>query len=176
MNIKEKDLEEIIFEADNETLNRKGFFINEGKKYRQLRIGSYGVADLVIVSRQYHTDFVYDRKQRGFVPAEIPELKIDIVEIKKDKAGIGAFLQAVRYAKGIKQYMLQRNFSNRFSLGIILLAPKIDTDGSLIFLNDLIYSEEKGYISSINMYSVFYGIDGPTFTSEDSYKLTDENF
>ena len=50
MKFLEKDLEEIIFETSNKELNERGLFVY-GKKYRQLRIGNYGVADLVVVDR-----------------------------------------------------------------------------------------------------------------------------
>ena len=50
MKFLEKDLEDIIFEAPREELAKRGLHI-EGKMYRQLRIGNYGIADLVTIQR-----------------------------------------------------------------------------------------------------------------------------
>ena len=41
----------------------------------------------------------------------IPYLNITVFELKKDKVGISAFFQAIRYCKGIKSYL--ENWSDR---------------------------------------------------------------
>ena len=46
MSFLEKDLEDIIFETDNDLLFEHGLFI-DGQKKRQVRIGNYGIADLI---------------------------------------------------------------------------------------------------------------------------------
>lgn len=42
----EKTLEDIIFNTDNELLCEHGLLIS-GKKLRQVKIGNYGIADLI---------------------------------------------------------------------------------------------------------------------------------
>lgn len=78
MQFLEKDLENIIWETNNKKLQEKGLLI-EGKKFRQLRIGNYGICDILTVQREnYYLGFSY--------------LNITIYELKKEKAGILAFL------------------------------------------------------------------------------------
>ena len=97
MDFFEKDLEEIIFNADKEKLRKKGLDVY-GKLYRQLRIGNYGVADLVEVRKSYKEDDYAKNKY-------IPILIITIYELKKDIVGISAFFQSINYLKGIMSYM-----------------------------------------------------------------------
>ena len=53
MKFLEKDLEQIIFESGRDSLRERGLSIS-GKLLRQLRIGNYGIADLVeFVRPQY---------------------------------------------------------------------------------------------------------------------------
>ena len=49
----EKDLEEIIYLSDKDKLSDRGLYLN-GKLKRQLRIGNYGVADLIEYKRPYY--------------------------------------------------------------------------------------------------------------------------
>ena len=84
MKFLEKDLENIIWESDNEKLREKGLEIY-GKKFRQIRIGNYGVADLITVDRRK------DCFDGNF-------LDITVYELKKEKAGISACRTAVRRA------------------------------------------------------------------------------
>ena len=168
MNILEKDLEEIIEKASIKELNSRGLHV-VGKPLRQLRIGDYGIADLVYVRKDY------ELIERGVGYTEVPYLNINICELKKDKAGISAFLQAVRYAKGIKQYLESRGFYN-YKLQITLIAPKIDTNSDYIFLTDLIRSRERTNITQINNYSVTYNFNGIQFKDESGYSLINNKF
>ena len=83
MKFLEKNLEDIIFETDNEKLQERGLDIR-GKKFRQLRLSHYGIADIVTVSRIGQS------------------LQIDIFELKKDVITVDTLLQALRYIEGIK--------------------------------------------------------------------------
>jgi len=149
MNILEKDLEEIIFTTDNEKLRDRGLSIL-GKKYRQLRIGNYGVADIVTVVRE------------GRI------LHITVYELKKDKAGISAFLQCLRYAKGIREYVNYRNFSGFVEIRMVLIGREIDTVSDYIFLDD--------FMENIINYSYSYNFEGISFNYESGYKLTESGF
>lgn len=161
MEFLEKDLEKIIWESDNEKLIEKGLFIS-GKKYRQLKIGNYGIADLVTYKKLYENGFPY--------------LEITVFELKKDKAGISAFLQAIRYCKGISSYLFKRKNILRFKLNIVICGRTIDSDSDYIYITDLFKCDELFLINSVTNYSYDYTIDGIEFTERFDYCLTNEGF
>lgn len=169
MEFLEKDLENIIWESDNEKLLNRGLYGVYGcKLYRQLKIGNYGVADLISASRSN----IYEHEE--------PHLIITVFELKKDKVGISAFLQAIRYCKGIKQYLEKREFYN-FKLNISLIGKDIDMSGDFIYITDLIKNtgstiENFGVIDEINFYIYKYELDGLYFDREYEYSLIDEGF
>ena len=163
MKFLEKDLEEIIWESDNEKLQERGLLIS-GKKLRQLRIGNYGIADLVTLERSYEC---FDN---------LPYLHITVFELKKEKAGISAFLQAVRYCKGLSTYLEKTKPNLNYKLNIVICAKEIDTNSDYIFLTDLIESESYSIINSVLNYSFTYDIDGITFKRESNYDLTNKGF
>ena len=162
MKFLKKDLEEIIWESNNEKLQEKGLWI-EGIKKRQLRIGNYGIADLVTINRISEQSV-------------LPYLDITVFELKKKKAGISAFLQAVRYCKGIKTYLEKRKPNILFRLNIVLCSKVIDTSSDYIFLTDLICSDEFKQINTLSNYSFIYGLDGIKFINEQDYDLTIKGF
>lgn len=164
MKFLEKDLEQIIWEADKEQLEERGLYL-PGKLLRQFKIGNYGIADLINVGKQYNGP-------------NNPYLQIQIIELKQDKLGVSAFLQAIRYARGVQRYLEKRNFTN-YRLSIILIGSDIDKAGSLCFLPDLIGCDtecETNYITSLTYYTYEYKFDGMYFNEESGYKLTDEGF
>lgn len=170
MNFLEKDLEEIIFCSDAEHLEQRGLRLR-GKPKRQLRIGNYGIADIVYFNR------VSDRVN--------PHLEINVVELKKNKIGISALLQAVGYCKGIDRYLQKRNFSSEYYFNIILIGREVDTSGNFVYLTDLInggkYSFSgidlySGSLNKLSFYRYKYSIDGISFNKESDYQLTNEGF
>lgn len=164
MKFLEQDLEQIIWEADKEQLEERGLYL-PGKLLRQFKIGNYGIADLINIEKQYDGP-------------NNPYLNIQIIELKQDKVGISAFLQAIRYAKGIQRYLELRNFTD-YRLSIILIGSGIDKGGSVCFLPDLIgcYTEYKtNYITTLKYYTYEYKFDGVYFNEESGYKLNDEGF
>ena len=169
MEFLEKDLENIIWESDNEKLLDRGLCCVYGcKLYRQLKIGNYGVADLISVGRSN----IYEHEE--------PHLIITVFELKKDKVGISAFLQAIRYCKGIKQYLEKRKFYN-FKLNISLIGKDIDMSGDFIYITDLIKNtcsniESFGVIDEIDFYIYKYELDGLYFDRKYEYSLIDEGF
>jgi hypothetical protein len=182
MEFLEKDLENIIWEASDEQLEKAGLEVR-GKRFRQLKIGQYGIADFVTVERQsIYSEYHYI--QTGKCRPIDNYLLITIYELKKDKIGISAFLQAIRYAKGIQSYLTnQRDFSD-FVFKIVLIGSNVDTSGSVCFLPDLISvcptSDErithKGSIESIAFYTYHISIDGLNFEYHSNYKLINEGF
>jgi len=167
MNFLERDLEEIIENADREALSERGLYVH-GKMYRQLRIGNYGVADLVTFNRVVK-DPVY--------PSDIiTPACITVYELKKDKVGISAFLQAVGYLKGIKRYLDFRGFDYEdIQFRIVLIGSSIDTESTFSYLSDLLPINEYFY-SFLSVYKYSIELEGLTFEEQSSYKLTKEGF
>lgn len=160
MEFLEKDLEQIIFETPNEYLQFAGLELF-GKKKRQLRIGNYGIADIVAFRRffNYYTDFLH----------------ITVCELKKDSINISTFLQAIRYVKGIDQYLKFRKFKHKVRFSIILCGKTINLNSDLIYLADLVDCSDNKLID-INFYTYDYKINGLKFEKHNNYKLIDEGF
>ena len=170
MTFLEKDLEQIIWESDNLKLQEKRLPI-VGKKYRQLRIGNYGILDLMTVEKEYYWD--EDRN------SNLPILKITVYELKKEKVGISAFLQSLRYCKGIKSYLQKYKPNIVFELNVVLIAKEVDLSGDFIFITDLFdveYSNTPEVINSVKFYSFDFDINGITFKNHYGYDLTDKGF
>jgi hypothetical protein len=174
MKFLEKDLEGIINQTSSEKLKQRGLDFN-GKRYRQLRIGNYGIADLVTVEKFYGGQWDGNRpvlvngiKESICDNIKSNELIITIYELKKDKIGISAYLQALKYVKGIQRYLDARKFSKDVQFRIVLIGSKLDTSGSFCFLPE--------FNGDIDFYTYSYGIDGLEFQRSNGYKLSDEGF
>lgn len=161
MRFLEKNLEDIIWESDNEKLREKGFDIS-GVKKRQLKIGNYGIADIVTFKKTY--------RPWGSI------LTVTVYELKKDKAGISAFLQAVRYCKGISSYFKENKPNLNFELNIVLCSKEIDKNSDYIFLSELINSDECYSLNSLSNYSFNYTLDGIEFKEEKGYDIINKGF
>lgn len=152
MDFLEKDLEDIIFNSDRETLDERGLYI-EGKMLRQVRIGSYGIADLI----------TYHRLDGN--------LQITIYELKKALLDEKALLQLFRYKAGIKDYLIRhRNFfEGDLIIKTVLIGREIDCSTDWVYLLD---SLEDFYV-----YEYQYLIDGIEFTeSYRTYFSNNNNF
>lgn len=167
----EKDLEEIIYLSDKENLSDRGLDLT-GKLKRQLRIGNYGIADLVEFKRPYYHPY-YKTMMKG---------EINIIELKNKKIGVSTFFQALNYLKGIRTYLGKKDIENNYNYRITLVGRELDLNSSFCFLgylfdNDLcdspIYSETK---TSINLFTYNYNIDGIEFNSIYNYDLTNKGF
>lgn len=181
MEFLEKDLEQIIWESSNEQLEEAGISISGSKRFRQLKIGNYGIADLVVLDRTNAYDF-----KKHQTSTSLNYITIKVCELKKDAIGIAAFLQAVRYVKGIKRYIEHRGlFSDcNVSYEIVLVGRTIDASGAFIYLPDIVngsfdffvenFHEEKSLY--LSYYTYDYKIDGLKFKSHYNYMLTEEGF
>lgn len=158
MNFLEKELEQIIFEADNNLISKRGLPVN-GKKYRQLRIGNYGVADIVTVQRQY-----IDHLKRH-------ALYISVYELKRERINVSTFLQVLAYAKGVKSYV-EKNHKALLFLNIYCVGKHIDTESSYVYLSEFL-SEEHFCLRN---FTYRYDIDGISFQEQQGFKLTKEGF
>lgn len=163
MTISEKELEDLIFNADPKDLDDRGLSI-VGELRRQVRIGNYGVADMVVYDRG-RAYFDYNKSPYY----QNPQLKI--IELKKDEINISAFMQAIRYAKGIKRYFKYKKYTD-FDLTIMLIGSNIKLDSDFIYLADLINSDEI----RLEIYTYSLHLDGIYFKLHSGYCLTNEGF
>jgi hypothetical protein len=172
MDFLEKNLEDIIFETDNELLSKRGLCIG-GTKKRQVNIGNYGIADIISFDR--FTDCLDGKTVEYFI-------KIRILELKKDKIDAGTFLQALKYCKGIKSYIEKRKLftSHQILFEIILIGKKIDLSSSFIYLADFLSGGDNEYCLheyfELSVYSYSYEFDGIKFDRKHGYSLINEGF
>lgn len=181
MKFLEKNLENIIFETDFETLDDHGLYIPYYKKKRQLNIGNYGIADLVYFQRLPAGEPCPEYMQIGYNICDdclnqrcriTERINITVVELKQDEIGVKAFLQALRYAKGISRYIEGRKLFRRLDVNysLKLIGSKLD-DSSLIYMADFV-SEKL----SVEIYTYSFGISGLHFKKEEGYSLINEGF
>jgi hypothetical protein len=166
MNFLEKDLESIIYEAPKSAISKSGLPFY-GKVFRQLRIGNYGIADLVTV----HRSLIFS-----------DHLIIRIYELKKDKIYANALWQSIRYAKGITRFFEKRGIKESedytFQIELFLVGSEIDDCHDFIYLPDLMpYTEfdRKTGLCSIRFFTYKYAFDGLKFNEVNDYKLINEN-
>ncbi len=161
MKFLEKDLEEIVFNSCRISLGERGLCVPRFKK-RQLRIGNYGIADIVGFDIEYNYD---DCGSDRYI--------IDVFELKQEKISMSAFLQAVRYAKGISSYLHKRfRFINSPLIRITLIGKDIDTSSDFIYLPEILDSEKF----SILFLTYSYEFNGINFKEHSNYSLINEGF
>jgi hypothetical protein len=133
MNLLEKELEEVIFEASKtasgrEKLYSRGLGFIEVPLIRQFKLDGYGIADLV--------GFKFNLKAYG------PTIEVDIVELKKDEINSATFFQALGYATGISRALISGDFSQyTHSFNIHLIGKKIETSSNFCYLPDWLYDK-----------------------------------
>jgi hypothetical protein len=148
----EKTLEDIIYETDNDKLLKRGLPIS-GKKYRQIKIGNYGICDLITVQR---------------IPGR-SHINITVHELKKDKIDANTLMQAFRYRKGIKRF-LEKRFKNKdvfLDIDVVLI-------GKSVCSGDFCYLLGEAY--GFDTYNYSYDWDGITFERQYGYFLREEGF
>lgn len=170
MKFLEKDLEEIIYTGNRRLLSEKGLDIN-GNLLRQVRIGNYGIADLVSHERPSYTP-ILNRTLKGC---------ITVYELKQDRIGISTFLQALGYLKGIKRYLHRRGMENNYNYKIVLVGKTMDLNSTYAYLEDFFQIDFQGDIDDIPQfeienYTYEYDINGISFKQMFGYKLQEEGF
>lgn len=159
MNFLEKNLEDIIFGTPNAKLSERGLPI-KGKKKRQVRIGNYGVADLVTMykSSTVHNGKVYST------------LYVTIYELKKGVVDVNTLMQACRYKKGISQYFDKRGLFQDTSVeyNLVLVGDSIQDSGDFVYCLDTVY-DASSYIYK-------YDFDGISFSEKSGWSLTNPGF
>jgi hypothetical protein len=166
MDFFERDLEDIIFNAlqteeGRDVLNEKGlnvdFEVGLLRTARQLRIGNYGMCDIITMSRG-NTEI---DEQWGMTQ---PNLYINVYELKRGKIDADALIQVKRYMTGVEHYM--KLFHPK--LGVYVRGTII---GRSICTNDWVYL--VGDLDRIEFYSYSYSIDGIDFKEHNGpYTLT----
>ncbi len=178
--ITEKQLEYFIFNSKKEKLIDKNLILDYYKIKRQLKIGNYGIADLISIERPLYY------KESKILKGVHFKGCINIYELKKDIIDINALMQASRYLKGIKRYLERRGFDiNKFDFRITLIGSEININSDFVYLLDSLsnplyeFSESEfgGELSDIYVYTYEMTIDGLMFKNESfSYFLTNEGF
>tara|TARA_R110000868_G_scaffold120090_2_gene318888 strand:- start:751 stop:1260 length:510 start_codon:yes stop_codon:yes gene_type:complete len=165
MNFLEKDLENIVFETDNNLLQKRGLYLS-GKKMRQVNIGNYGICDVVCIERDMRMETEqYDFEK--YHTYKYPRLLINMIELKKDEISANSLLQAVRYCRGIESYICGRNPELELKFSITLIG-KVLVRGDFCYLPDV--------FGDINLYTYKYSYDGISFNRESGYTLINEGF
>lgn len=171
MKFTEKNLEDIIFESDRIALSKRGLYIN-GLMLRQLRIGNYGIADLVTIEKPEYIPVPPDNPNRFHRGNVI----ITVYELKQANIGISTLLQAVRYAKGITSWFENSKYYENYNIEFrfVLIGSQIDHSSNFMYMSDIFvtYSGE----SVITLMEYKYKIDGIYFYDNSSWKLTNEGF
>lgn len=170
MEFLEKDLEDIIYNALLSTngaskLNKKGLESFYQKPYvlkRQLKIGNYGVCDLITLDRRVvHKNEVIENGT------------LTLYELKKGEINNSTLIQSLRYIRGIINYLSKRNSLKGYNINIVLIGRSINM-GDWIY-SSLLYGTSK---IQVETYKYSYGLDGLEFDYVNlcNYKLTHEGF
>jgi hypothetical protein len=163
MQFLEKNLEDIIFETDNSLLYERGLFIM-GRKKRQVRLGNYGISDLITVSIKQ-------------LPHKERYLHFTVYELKQDLVNINTFLQGIGYCKGLKSYLDKNKDYDLYTISLVLIGKNLDKGGNFPFLPDLIKCDEFSPDGiSLSIYTYTYEFNGIQFQEHDGYTLTNEGF
>jgi hypothetical protein len=149
LNFLEKDLETIIYEAGASAIRERGLLsAHSGSMFRQVQLNRYGIADLVNVWLDAHGG-----------------INVTVFELKQDKVDVDAFLQAVRYVRGI-QTLLEDYIPDRvIKYHMVLVGRKVDTKGPFSYLTDV--------VNNLTVYTYDYQLDGIYFKKESNYTLAD---
>lgn len=164
MNISEKHLEDIIYYATNDELVKAGLHFGNLKFKRQVRIGNYGIADLI----------GYEIIKDG----DVDYLYIELIELKKETINADAFWQSVRYARGILRYFQERRTTLEVRINIVLIGSVIDNSNEFVYLPDLFSSSiiDTSPVMGIDFYTFSININGFCFTKHSGYLLKEEGF
>ena len=151
MILAEKDLENIIFEAQKTEqgrmkLRERGLCVS-GKFYRQVNLAEYGVVDLLSINKN-----ISPYPEEGYITY------IEIFELKKDVIKVDALIQIARYKTAINH--LFNNFDN-INISINLIGLDIDTSNDFVFLCNL--------IEDLSIYSYSYDLEGLKFECENQF-------
>ena len=164
----EKNLEDIIFEADADSLYKRGLYIY-GELYRQFNLGKYGIADLVLYEKKEYKDNSNLSHRADYL--------VTVFELKKKLIDINAFMQAIRYVSGLIFYNNEHYKNKTFQYKIVLIGSEMDIKPEFLYLPELIISDfdDEGFginkIIDINYLKYSYDIDGIKFEPQEFFLL-----
>jgi hypothetical protein len=171
MDFLERDLEEIIYTADRELLNENGLCLT-GKMLRQVRIGNYGVADLVCHAKPIKPPYD-DCWYKG---------EINVIELKNKKVGVSTFFQALNYLKGVQSYLEKRGIDDLYNYRITLIGRYVDLDSSFCYLGDFVKADNmltetyRDSVFNVDIYTYDYDLQGLKFHEVTGYNLQNKGF
>lgn len=147
MDFLEKDLEDIIFYADKGELVNRGLFVGSATDvpthyFRQVKLGNYGVCDLLSIS--LYGD-VYS---------------VTIYELKRKDVNKDTFFQILRYARGVQHLAKLKNKS--VEIDMCMIGRKVD-------LSDFVYL--PNIFDNVYIFTYNYDYDGISFRNEIDYFL-----
>jgi len=171
MKFLEKDLEKIIVESNKKLIRDRGLYMS-GTVYNQVRIGEYGIADVITIERPIIING--DVVQNGC---------ITVFELKQDKIGISAFLQALGYLKGIVRYAecVKGNDLNNFDFKITLIGKEVDKNSTFIYLPDFMAEVDYDHrycdhMLTLDCYEYLYELEGIRFNKIEGFRKINEGF
>jgi hypothetical protein len=152
MKFSERNLEDIIFDTPSPFLQERGLDI-QGAKLRQVRLGIYGIADLITIKKVYLDSIQEDRTVK-----RVPVLIIDIFELKQGKISFETYTQILKYGRGVKSYLNKYHPNLEYGIRYVMIGDSVDKDTSFYFLPSL--------YKNIKFYKYNYDYDGIRFLSE----------
>lgn len=175
MPFNEEELGDIILKTDNNILRSKGLYLCKNK-LKQVRLGGrYGVADIIcwekIINKKCCLSaspdvcgICHNKKCK-----RVNYIHIQVVELKTNCININTFLQAIRYAKAVKEFFEDRFFHYKLKLEIILIGHDFNTT-EFSFIKDIIsmsdiWDADINYFFEYNAYTYHVDIDGLKFKS-----------
>lgn len=167
MDFLEKNLEDIIYETAlipskwDFVSNRGLLMCRPYKIIRQARIGNYGIADIITLTRE-----------------EL--ITITIWELKLGAVGPNTLLQLVRYIKGVKHWFdtYRKDWEEYYQIKGIIIGKSIDTQGDYLYLSEYFEQNNQSSVGAIDYYTYNYAFDGIRFQAESlsDYRLSNPGF
>lgn len=156
MEFLEKSLEDILVDAPADELRKRGLVgFYHHTLYRQVQLGSYGVADLIGVR--------LTMQRNG-----LKTLFIEIYELKQNKINSATLLQGMGYIRGVQQLLNTYDLAHtNWHIGLTLIGRDLEKDGNFCFTPEI--------FGNVRMFTYSYAFDGISFRLEEGYKYTNAN-
>jgi hypothetical protein len=172
MKFLECDLEKIIMKASNEDLQERGLFI-DGQKRNQVRIGNYGIADIITYSVEPILDV---NRIEGRSTLIGYDKLFTVYELKQDKISLSTFAQALNYMRGLHTFLINKGRDiEDYYFKIVMVGRTMDKSSSFCFIPDLFSKSILGAVS-VEIYLYDYDIDGISFKGVCNYDLIEKGF
>lgn len=133
--IEEKELEDYFDEEPLRLADLGIIFAEYSNFYRQFRLGSFGVADIVVVTP---------------TPGFSDDFLVEIVELKKGVVDVNALMQAARYIKGFRSH-----FGHFWKGRAVTFDFRVTLIGGSVSETDWVYL--SGIIPNLQVYT--YSLD-----------------